>query len=83
MTKTTAVVTGLVTLAVPTSAFAHAGDHSHITLASLVEHVLSSPFHVAGLALAGVLIAGLVALTRTEKLSRAKSGIVQRRRPRR
>lgn len=46
-------------LTAPAQAFAHAGDHSHLSLATAAEHLTHSPIHMAAVA-AGAVILGAI-----------------------
>lgn len=58
MTSRKSLIAGLALIAgaLPLAAQAHPGDHSHMTMGMLAQHLMSQPFHmgwVAVLALAG------------------------------
>ena len=46
-------------LLTPVTAFAHPGDHSVMTAAQVVHHLVTSPDHLAQIAMAATIMGGL------------------------
>ena len=59
-TTTKAVALSLTSLAATAPALAHPGEHSLSGAQAFISHIVHSPFHVAGIALA-IIAAGLIA----------------------
>ena len=61
-TTTRAAALSLTSIAIAAPALAHPGEHSLSGAQAFISHIVHSPFHVAGIALA-VIAAGLIART--------------------
>lgn len=68
MTKRLLSTALLFSLAAPHAAFAHPGHHDHMGPAELAAHLMSSPFHVLGVVMGLVALAGVVFAVRRAKL---------------
>ena len=56
----TALLASSASLTAIAPAYAHSGAHSGIHLDEAAAHILSSPFHVAGIAIGALVVASVV-----------------------